>query len=327
MKKNINLFLWICFGAAYGLAARVFFEHAESVFGIKRMNVEIISFSFLVAAPFAIGAIVVYGLRHTQPSIGKMIWAPWLAILLALIGSAISLLEGSICVALASPLFFAVSSIGGLIMGLTLRWTSKGKTTLNSILILPLALTFIEPAISPKLQMLEDHVAIEVAAPPHRIWKEIKNAHNIRKEELPDNFIYWIGVPRPLEGVNIITPEGEVRYSKWERGVNFSALVTNEVQDLSITWKYKFTDDSFPKGSLDDHVKIGGQYFNLYDTTYNLVPLSETTTRLEIISHYSVTTHINFYGVPVARFIAKEFMSSIVQLYKLRSEQNRFAKF
>lgn len=103
---------------------------------------------------------------------------------------------------------------------------------------------------------------------------------------------------------------------------SFSALVIHEIKDRSITWRYKFTPDSFPKGSLDDHVQIGGQYFNLYDTTFNLVPLSANTTRLEIISHYSVTTGVNFYGVPVTRLIAKDFMSTIVHLYKLRSERN-----
>lgn len=322
IKKEYQPFLWIVLGAVYGLAGRILAEYGSHTVGI-----EMISISMLIATPFAIGAIVVYGLRQTKPSIAKMIFAPCAAILLALIGSAVSLLEGSICIALASPLFFAASSIGGLIMGLVLRWTNKGTSTFHSILVLPLALALVEPSAPQTPQILEERVAIEVQAPPHRIWQEIKTARNIRKEEIPENFTHWIGVPRPLEGVNVMTPEGGVRYSKWERGVNFSALVTNEVQDRSITWRYKFTDDSFPKGSMDDHVKIGGQYFDLYDTTFNLIPVSDKVTKLEIISHYRVTTDVNFYGVPVARFIAKDFMSTIVQLYKFRSEQGMQTAF
>jgi hypothetical protein len=80
--------------------------------------------------------------------------------------------------------------------------------------------------------------------------------------------------------------------------------------------------NSFPEGSLDEHVKIGGQYFDLYDTTFNLVPISSDLTRLEIISHYRVTTGVNFYSVPIARFIAHDFMSTILHLYKLRSERS-----
>lgn len=119
IKKKYQPLLWVVFGAAYGLIGRVLTEYGSHAVGTK-----MISISMLFAIPFAIGAIVVYGLRQTKPSIGKMIFAPWLAILLALAGSAVSLLEGSICIVLASPLFFAASSTGGLIMGLVLRWTN-----------------------------------------------------------------------------------------------------------------------------------------------------------------------------------------------------------
>jgi len=311
------MMLWVVFGAAYGLVMRVFFGYAPHFFGVQ-----VVSIAFMLGTPFAIGAIVIYGLRDTKPSIGNMIFAPWLSILLALIGSAVVLVEGSVCIVLASPLFFVASSIGGLIMGFVLRWTNKGTATLNSILALPIMLMLVEPAAPQQPQLLEDRVSIEVAASPHRIWKEILNARNIRREELPSNFTHWIGVPRPVEGVNMMTPEGEVRYSKWERGVNFSALVTERIEDHSITWRYRFTPNSFPEGSLDEHVKIGGQYFDLYDTTFNLVPISANVTKLEIVSHYRVMTDVNFYGVPIARFIANDFMSTILRLYKLRSEQS-----
>jgi hypothetical protein len=313
--KIPSQFLWLVFGVAYGLALRVLFANAPHFLGG-----EIISTAFFLGTPFAIGAIIVYGLRNTKPTVGKMLIAPWLAIAMAMIGSALAMLEGSICIILASPILFSISSIGGLVMGLVLRWTNKGTATLNSILVLPLVLTLIAPARPPEQKLLAERVSINVAATPHRIWTEIRNARGIRQDELPFSFARLIGVPRPLEGINITTVEGEVRFSKWDRGVNFSALVVNRIEDRSITWRYRFAPDSFPAGSLDDHVKIGGQYFDLYDTTFNLVPMDEKSTRLEIISHYRVTTDINFYAVPVARYIAKDFMSSIVGLYKRRSE-------
>ena len=309
--------LWIVLGACYGLTMRVAFSNLPQFFGAQ-----VISIAFMLGTPFAIGAIVVYGLRDAKPSILRMIYAPWAAILLALLGSMISLLEGSVCIVLVSPLFFIASSIGGLVMGLTLRWTGRGKTTLNSILALPLILMVFESAVPQQSRLLEDRVSVDVAASPHRIWEEILTARNIRKDEIPANFTHWTGVPRPVEGVNVMTPQGEVRYSKWERGVNFSALVTKRVEDRSITWRYNFTPNSFPPGSLDNHVKVGGKYFDVEDTTFNLTPISDKLTHLEVVSHYRVTTDVNFYGVPVARFIAKDFMSTIVHLYKLRSERS-----
>jgi hypothetical protein len=314
MKKQSE-FLWLAFGIVYGLVMRVLFSH-------DLFHQEVISIAFMIGTPFVCGAIIVYGLRDTKPKISKMIFAPWLAIFLSMIGAAISLLEGSICIALASPLFLLLSSFGGLAMGLALRWTNKNKTALNSFLILPIALAAIEPTGPYEPKIMEEHVSITIAAEPHKIWSKIINARDIQHKELPFNFTHWIGVPRPVEGVNVMTPEGEVRYSKWERGVNFSALVTHKIQDRSITWRYRFTDKSFPNGSMDDHVKIGGKYFNLYDTTFNLTPISKNLTKLEIVSHYSVTTDVNFYALPIANFIAHDFMSTILSLYKERSEKS-----
>lgn len=313
--KGGYLFLWILVGAAYGLVLR-------GAFGsLSLANSGVFSSAFLLGTPTAVGAIVIYGLRKDKPSIGAMIFLPWIAVILALLGSGLLLLEGSVCIVLASPLFLLMSSIGGLVMGLTLRWTSKGKTTINSMIALPLVLAVIEPVLPHPAQVLEERVAVEITATPHRIWEEILNARDIRKEELPPSFTHLIGVPRPLEGVNVMTPEGEIRNSTWERGVHFTAHVTSRDEDRSITWRYEFTPGSFPPGSLDDHVKIGGDYFDLIDTTFNLTPLSDGKTRLEIISHYKVTTDINFYGVPVARLIAHDFMSTILGLYKGRSER------
>lgn len=312
--------VWIFLGAAYGLAMRGIFGYLSHSQAFPVVSV--VSFAFTLGTPFVIGAIVIYGLRNANPSVIQMIFVPWIAIALALTGSAVTLLEGAVCIILAAPVLLVGSSIGGLIMGLSLRFSNKSSAPLNSILALPLVLMVVEPSVPQQPRLMEDRVCVEVSATPHRIWSEILNARNIRKEELPFSFTHLIGVPRPVEGVNMMTPDGEMRFSKWERGVTFSARVTQRFDDRSITWLYNFTPDSFPDGSLDEHVKIGGQYFDLYDTTFNLTPESENLTRLEIISHYKVTTDVNFYAVPVARFVAKDFMSTIVHLYKSRSERS-----
>jgi hypothetical protein len=120
----------------------------------------------------------------------------------------------------------------------------------------------------------------------------------------------------------VAAPGGEVRYSKWERGVNFRAAVTNKVQNKSITWHYVFDDQSFPAGSMDDHVAIGGEYFALHDTTFNLHPLPGGQTRLDIVTHHRVSTGINFYAIPAATLLGNDFIATILTLYKNRSERH-----
>ncbi|HEY0660485.1 MAG TPA: SRPBCC family protein, partial [Lysobacter sp.] len=125
---------------------------------------------------------------------------------------------------------------------------------------------------------------------------------------------------KPLEGINVRTKDGEVRFSRWERGVNFRGFVTARKENETITWHYVFDDRSFPKGSMDEHVAIGGRYFDLRDTTFRLTPASGGKTRLEIVAHYRVSTSINSYAVPVAAILGRDFLDTILGLYKHRSE-------
>jgi hypothetical protein len=83
---------------------------------------------------------------------------------------------------------------------------------------------------------------------------------------------YRIGVPMPLSGVTEDTPEGRVRQVQWQKNVHFEEVITDWQPGRLLKWRYRFTPDSFPAGALDDHVMIGGQYFDLRDTTYTLTP-------------------------------------------------------
>ena len=44
------------------------------------------------------------------------------------------------------------------------------------------------------------------------------------------------------------------------------AIVSDRREHETIHWHYQFDPDSFPPGSMDDHVAIGGEYFDLLDT-------------------------------------------------------------
>jgi hypothetical protein len=71
---------------------------------------------------------------------------------------------------------------------------------------------------------------------------------------------------------------------------------------------------------MDDHVAIGGRYFDLQDTTFRLERTSGGT-RLGIVAHYRLTSSINFYAVPMAALLGRDFIDTILGLYKLRSER------
>lgn len=301
-------------GAVYGLLLRV-------LFGVMPPSLQgPMSVAFLIATPLTVGALTIYGARQQNLSVWSWMFVPWATIALMLAGCAATLLEGAICLALMAPLFLIAGSIGGVLMGVALRVVPSRQSSLKAVAVLPLLMILGDGLLPLPDRHLEIRRSIHIDAAPPTVWKQILTAREIRSEELPISITHLIGVPRPLEGVNRLTPDGEIRYSQWEKGVNFQAVVTNRRENESITWRYRFDAHSFPKGSMDEHVAIGGRYFDLDDTTFNLIRTPNGTTNLEIVAHFRVTSSVNFYAVPVAKFLGQDFVHTILSLYKNRSE-------
>ncbi len=317
-RKN-NPWGWVLVGVAYGLVLRV-------LFGLPPVSGTyngVMSAAFLFGAPVVAGALTVHGARDEGRSIWFAIFGPWLTVALMLLGSAVTLLEGSICIALMSPVFLASGSVGGLLMALVHRASRYANTNVSVIAVLPLLILGVETR-SPLIEKeMEVRMSVLIEASAERVWSEILDARDISPDELTLSLTHFIGVPRPVEGINRQTPDGEIRFSKWERGVSFEGLVTERRENESIRWEYRFGDHSFPKGSMDDHVAIGGRFFDLSDTTFNLRPLPGNHTELEIVAHYRVSSSINFYAIPASRVLGHDFVSTILQLYKSRSEASQ----
>jgi hypothetical protein len=313
---ELSWWKWMLIGALYGVAMRL-------LFGILPRNVTgVMSVAFLLATPFAVGALTVYGFRNVPQSVMQLIFRPWATVALMLAGCAISMLEGAICLAMMAPLFLVCGSVGGIAMGIALKYTGPHGGKLPAVALLPFLMMLGEHGVPLENRELELTQSIVVNAPPHTVWTEILTARDIQADELPLSLTHLIGVPKPVEGINVAAPGGEVRYSKWERGVNFRAAVTSKEQDRSITWHYVFDDKSFPAGSMDEHVAIGGEYFALHDTTFNLAPLPGGRTRLDIVTHHRISTGINFYAIPAATLLGNDFIATILTLYKNRSERH-----
>ena len=310
---------WMPFiiGAAYGIILRLIFTgsllhgHGTS---------DVMTSAFVKFTPLAIGAITVYLAERTKRrSIGFYLTGPWLTLLLFVLGTALMLIEGSVCIIMAMPLFMALSSIGGLIMGLVCRLTKYKRTTLNSMMILPLVM-----AVSEIGQPIPEHIqeikqSIHINAPAEVIWHHVNFPTNIKPDELKGGFAYMIGVPYPIEARTLNPAVGGKRELKWQRGVHFEEIIDAYDVNRFIEWTYVFTPDSFPAGSLDDHVAIGGKYFNLENTSYRLTPEANGT-RLDISVKYRVSTDFNWYAQPWAAFLITDTAKAILKFYKHRAE-------
>src|SRR5262249_44213347 len=145
--------------------------------------------------PAAIGALAVYQSPKAREKAWRAIVEPWGPTSLFVLGSAILLLEGSICIAMALPIFLVCSSLGGLVMWSVLQVRRPGQGTMGVLLAVPLLIGFVERDLeTPQLYERVD-ASVRIAAPPETVWRYINHAVEIRPEEMQGGLAYLIGVP------------------------------------------------------------------------------------------------------------------------------------
>jgi hypothetical protein len=160
---------------------------------------------------------------------------------------------------------------------------------------------------------------LTIPAPADAVWWQIHHAQDIRPAEVERAWIYRIGVPMPRSGVTHESPEGHVRRITMGKNVHFDQVATEWRENERVRWTYRFAADSFPPGALDDHVRIGGRYFDLLDTSYTLTPIDAHTTRVRLDIRYRVSTRFNWYADPVARLLIGNVEEVLLDFYRRRT--------
>ncbi|HEY0232360.1 MAG TPA: SRPBCC family protein [Dokdonella sp.] len=310
--------LWVLLGGAgYGLLMRL-------AFGLPVFKATInggggamlVSFLFLV--PFLIGLWTVSQLPASRRKLSAAFLLPWAPTALFLAGTAVLAIEGSICIVLAAPIFLALASLGGLVAHFVLR-TKLSPGTTSAFLMLPFATGLYEQSLPLPDATLTSTESIHIAAPPGRIWQLINDADAIEPAEMASGWAWRIGVPYPVAALTVTTEEGRVRKLRWQHGVHFDEPILDWDENRYIRWSYRFAADSIPPGALDEHVTIGGRYFDLVDTSYRLQP-EEGGTRLGIVVHYRISTRFNAYAAPLGRLLVDDAAKTILAFYQRRAQ-------
>lgn len=309
-------------GAAYGLAMRLAFGIGLSLFAFASQPSNAsgpMLWSFLVLVPLLIGGLTVYFSGGRERSLVYSLFSPWLPITAFVAGSAILLIEGSICIAMAMPLFLIMATLGGFSMWLVLKVMRPSPTVMHSLLLLPLLAGAWEQNQPLPNDISTSDASIHIAAKPEAIWQLINHATDIQTAEMSEGLAYRIGVPYPQEAITVTTDQGRVRKLRWQKGVHFDEPIDAWEQNRYIRWRYSFLADSIPPGALDEHVVIGGKYFDLVDTSYRLTPEAGGT-RLDIHVTYRVSTNFNWYAEFWGRVLVDDAAKTILAFYKHRAE-------
>jgi hypothetical protein len=277
--------------------------------------------AFIYLAPILIGMVTVYlAERQRRRDWTYYVAAPFVATALFVAGTMLMLIEGWICAVIIIPMFAVLGAVGGLVMGVICRLTSWPRPALYCFAALPLLLASLGSGMPTPTGLGSIERSVVVNAPAAVVWRKLHQIENILPEEMAGAWAMRIGVPLPMSGTTRQTPQGMVRESRWGKSVHFDEVIQVWQPERYVRWTYRFASDSFPRHALDDHVVIGGHYFDLVDTSYTLSAEGDAT-RLTTQVNYRISTQFNFYADWAAQLLLGNLSDVGLRLYKTRSER------
>jgi hypothetical protein len=298
---------------AYGLIGRLAFSEELPIAAPM-------TFTFIFILPMAVGFLAAWSPQEEWRS-REAVLLPLGAALMVLITVLAIGVEGLICVVMMTPVFLLMALLGGM-----LAWTIRKvrnrrlrSTALLTMLLLPYVAGPLEQQI-PQVQsrrIVENRIRIR--ADEQTVWKQIIRVPAIRPEEYRTTFIHRIGFPRPIEATLSHEGVGGVREASFERGVLFRETVTEWVPQRRLS--FTIAVDSIPTKTLDQHVTVGGEYFDVLDGTYEIVPIAPGQVELRLWSTHRLSTHFNAYSALWTDFVMRQIQGNILEVVRDRAEQ------
>ncbi|MDO3656432.1 hypothetical protein [Acinetobacter genomosp. 15BJ] len=286
---------------------------------------DLMSFVVVLVIPAILGSLFEYFMIRKQPNpifLSRLFKIQPLVFVIVIVFCVIVLREGIICLIMLLPILLMGLLLGAGLMRLICHYLWKPSAKIYSFALLPLILWLLLPDFS-RTEYGQTQRSVVIHAPAHQVFQAINQIGKIQPEEVKHSFIFSMGFPKPIFGMTE-QHEGElIRTIQWERGIKFEEKVTASHAPYLLSWKYQFAPDSFPKGSLDDHLEMGGKYFDLLKTDYQLQQIDAHTTKLILSIDYRLSTEYNWYSRLWVNYVLNEFSDVVMQIHKQRLEKDR----
>lgn len=305
-------------GVAYGLVSRLAFGGGR-ITGYGAMTV-----AFIVLVPIAVGFLTVAlagtGARRTR-SAAALPAVTSIACLAFVLAAG---MEGLICVVLIAPVFLLFAGVGG-VLGGGMRRRARSRrmyaSSLATVLLLPYAAAPLEGRLPlPDTRRVVDTRVI-VRADAETVWRNLIRPTGIRPEENRTRLAHRIGFPRPVTATLSHEGVGGSRYAVFERGVMLRETVTEWVPGRRMA----FTIDpaNIPARSLDEHVTVGGPFFDVIDGEYEIVPLEGGRVELRLVTTHRLSTHFNAYAGFWTDLLLRQIQENLLHIVRTRAEAGR----
>jgi uncharacterized protein YndB with AHSA1/START domain len=256
----------------------------------------------------------------------RRVFQPWLAGLAFMAATIVFHLEGFICVVLWLPLVWGMSSIGGVLAGVLrdrLTSDSAKRYCVAFIALLPFVSGPLESLRKRETELRTVHTSIEIAASPAQVWRQIRSVPRITEAEHTFSWHHRVGFPRPTEAVLEGTGVGSVRYARFEGDLLFVEKVTEWDENRRLSFSIKADTANIPPTTLDEHVIIGGPYFDVLHGTYWIEPLGPDRVRLHLASDQRLATGFNAYAAWWTEWVMADLQDYILRIVKARAERDR----
>jgi hypothetical protein len=250
------------------------------------------------------------------------IFVPWIPIFIFLGVTLLFSIEGWACWLMILPVFLLLASIGGLVAGnrKIKRADKPERLQISLVVLLPLFLAPLE-----KLQPLapvpyEAYTYTDIHAPASRIWQNVLRVRTIPEAADRGTLTRFLGFPRPIRAELNYAGVGGSRQAIFSKGLVFQEVVREYTDEQKMAFSIRADPHTIPSTTMDKHVVIGGDYFDVLDGTYRLERLTDSVCRLHLYSHFILKTSFNFYASWWAGMIMKDIQNNILQVIQTRCE-------
>lgn len=293
------------------------------IFGTESWNwmFSVMSVTFLFCLPLIVGFLTVFLSGRSLAKIWVYrIFAPWVPIIVFTLITLFVDLEGWACWMMILPAFLVEATIGG-ILGGYIRLRKRSRTVhISLIVLLPFVFAPIEQRIGSFSKTYEAYTYIDINSTPEKIWDNVTRVRLITEEQDKGWLTRSLGFPRPLSAELDSLGVGGYRKAYFTKGLVFHETVTEYVDRRKMAFTIKAYPHEIPSTTMDEHVVIGGDYFDVLDGIYELEELNESTYRLHLSSRFRLYTTFNFYAGFWAKWIMKDIQNNILQVEKMRAE-------
>ncbi|WP_158993105.1 hypothetical protein [Mucilaginibacter sp. L196] len=320
MKEQKWLLIGVGAAVLVGFLFRIVFE-----ISFFRSFTSSMSIGFLFGVPFIMGFITVFFAEKKElENVTISIFTPWISIFGLLVITLLFNTEGWACWMMALPVFLVSASFGGYFAHKYREWTNNRNNgiQLSLIVLLPFMIVPLENLAGSSSTTYKAYTEIEIHASKEQIWGNVTRVRAIKQKQDSAYFTRFLGFPRPIQAVLDTEAVGGKRKAIFDKGLIFDEQVTAYEPFKLMTFTIHADPYTIPSTTMDKHIVIGGEYFDVLNGTYILEPEGSGLYKLRLYSNFKLHTTFNFYAHIWAVWIMRDIQQNILKVIKDRSESN-----